>query len=214
MAIDRAAASDGIADTRSLILDATEQIMLEEGYAGVSSRKVAAQAGLKSKLLHYYFRTMDELFIAAFQRREDWHLQRFASAAASNTPLHDLWALSLDAASSRLYLEFNALACHRPLVRAHIARSNRRDRLSVTAALEAVFLKNGIDPEHLPPAVVATAMAGMARVFATDRALGTDEGHQQSAAFVWNLLARLEPTDEPNPPRKPHTLGEHDDTNP
>jgi AcrR family transcriptional regulator len=66
-------------DTRTRILDATERIMLEEGYAGVSSRKVAARAGLKSKLLHYYFATMDDLFIAAFQRREDWHIARFAS---------------------------------------------------------------------------------------------------------------------------------------
>src|SRR5687768_9616837 len=97
---DRAKADSGT-DTRTRILDATEQIMLEEGYAGVSSRKVAARAGLKSKLLHYYFATMDELFIAAFQRREDQHFARFAGAAASSTPLRDLWTLSVDAASSR-----------------------------------------------------------------------------------------------------------------
>ena len=45
MAIDPkdAASNPG---TRTRILDATEEIMLEEGYAGVSSRKVAAKAGL------------------------------------------------------------------------------------------------------------------------------------------------------------------------
>ena len=53
---------------RAAILDATESIMLEEGYAAVSSRKVASRAGLTSQLLHYYFRTMDDLFIAVFVR--------------------------------------------------------------------------------------------------------------------------------------------------
>ena len=182
------------ADTRTRILDATEQIMLEEGYAGVSSRKVATKAGLKSKLLHYYFATMDDLFIAAFQRREDWHVARFASAAASNTPLHDLWALGIDAASSRLYLEFNALACHRPAVREVIARSNSRDRIAVASALESVFPQYRIDPDRFPPKVIATVMAGMARAFATDRALGTDDGHRESLEFVTNLLGILENT--------------------
>jgi len=180
-------------DTRTRILDATEEIMLEEGYAGVSSRKVAVKAGLKSKLLHYYFATMDDLFIAAFQRREDEHFARFAGAAASATPLRDLWSLSINAASSKLYLEFNALASHRPKVREFIARSNTRDRISMTTALQSVFKKLGIDTERFPPEVVATAMAGMARVFATDKALGTEQGHAGVLQIAESLLARIEP---------------------
>lgn len=179
--------------TRTRILDATEEIMLEEGYAGVSSRKVSARAGLKSKILHYYFSTMDDLFIAAFQRREDEHFARFAGAAASSTPLRDLWTLSIDAASSKLYLEFNALASHRPKVRDFIARSNTRDRTSMTTALQAVFLKCGIDAGRFPPEVVATVIAGMARVFATDKALGTETGHAGVLRIVESLLAQIEP---------------------
>lgn len=169
--------------------------MLEEGYAGVSSRKVSLRAGLKSKILHYYFATMDDLFIAAFQRREDEHFERFAGAAASSTPLRNVWSLSIDAANNKLYLEFNALASHRPKVRDFIARSNARDRISVASALQSVFQQYGIDTEQYPPKMIATAMAGMARVFATDKALGTDEGHSQVLEFVDLLLARIEPSE-------------------
>lgn len=181
-------------DTRTRILDATEELMLEEGYAGVSSRKVSARAGLKSKLLHYYFATMDELFIAAFQRREDEHFARFAGAAASATPLRDLWTLGIDAASSKLNLEFNALASHRPKVRSFIARSNTRDRIATTMALQSVFEKRGIDCERYPPEVVATAIAGMARVFATDKALGTKQGHAGVLRIVEGLFESIEPS--------------------
>lgn len=179
-------------DTRTRILDATEQIMLEEGYAGVSSRKVAVRAGLKSKILHYYFSTMDDLFIAAFKRREKSHIALFAAAAASRHPLRALWTLGVDSASSRLYLEFNALACHRPVVREVIAHSNGRERIGVAAALETVFPRYGLDPDRFPPMVVAMAMAGIARAFATDRALDTVDGHAETLAFVERLIAALE----------------------
>jgi AcrR family transcriptional regulator len=179
-------------DTRTRILDATEQIMLEEGYAGVSSRKVTERAGLKSKLLHHYFKTMDDLFIAAFQRREEWHWARFAGAASSGRPLHELWAIAVDAASGKLVLEYNALACHRPAMREIIAKSAARDRRTVAAALESIFQRYDIDTQFYPPQVVAMAMAGMARALATERALGTDEGHAEALAFVNRLLAMFE----------------------
>ncbi|MCJ2180223.1 TetR/AcrR family transcriptional regulator [Novosphingobium album (ex Hu et al. 2023)] len=185
--------SKGKIDTRSQILAATEAIMLDEGYAGVSSRKVATRAGLNSKLLHYYFKNMDELFIAAFQRREDFHLGQFASAIASSTPLHDIWMLNVDAASSKLYLEFNALACHRPAVREVISKSNGRDRITMAAALQTVFERYGISTTQYPPKVMAMTIAGFARAFATDRALGTKDGHQEVLEFVAELLGNLEP---------------------
>ncbi|EUA30299.1 bacterial regulatory s, tetR family protein [Mycobacterium xenopi 4042] len=54
-----------------MLLDAAEQLMLEEGYAAVTSRRVAQKAALKPQLVHYYFRTMDDLFLAAFRRRAE-----------------------------------------------------------------------------------------------------------------------------------------------
>ena len=57
--------------TRAQLLDAAELLLLEEGYAAVTSRRVAAKAGLKPQLVHYYFRTMDDLFVEVFRRRAD-----------------------------------------------------------------------------------------------------------------------------------------------
>ena len=75
-------------ETRATLLDATEQLMLDSGYAAVSSRRVAAVAGVRPALVHYYFRTMDDLFLAAFQRRAEQafaHQQR--ALAVSTTAL-------------------------------------------------------------------------------------------------------------------------------
>lgn len=178
--------------TRSLILDAVERIMLEEGYAGVSSRKVSIEAGLKSNLLHYHFRTMDDLFIAAFQRLEDRYDAQFARAAASANPLRDLWALGREAPSAKLILEFTALASHRARVRETIARSAGRDRRIMSAALDAVFVRYGVDRSRYPPKVIALLLAGLTRALSTEQVLGMDDGHEEALAFVESLLAEIE----------------------
>ena len=63
--------------TRAQLMDAAELVLREEGYAAVTSRRVAARAGLKPQLVHYYFRTMDDLFLEVFRRRAEENLARF-----------------------------------------------------------------------------------------------------------------------------------------
>ncbi|MGZ4693910.1 MAG: TetR family transcriptional regulator, partial [Acidimicrobiales bacterium] len=80
--------------TRAQLLDAAEALLLEEGYAAVTSRRVAAKAGLKPQLVHYYFRTMDDLFLEVFRRRADENLSLFARAIAADGSLRNLWKLN------------------------------------------------------------------------------------------------------------------------
>ena len=54
-------ADDGGARLR--LIQATIQIMHDEGYAAATSRRVAASAGVKQALVYYYFPTMDDLFL-------------------------------------------------------------------------------------------------------------------------------------------------------
>ena len=56
-------------EKRKRLLDATEELMLKDGYAAVSSRSVAAAVGIQAPLVHYYFPTLDDLFVAVLQRR-------------------------------------------------------------------------------------------------------------------------------------------------
>ena len=79
------------AKNRAALLDAAEQIMLEEGYPAASSRRVAEKAGLKHQLVHYYFHGMDELFTASFRRSAERGLRVQAEALKSPQPLWALW---------------------------------------------------------------------------------------------------------------------------
>ena len=58
-------------DTRATILRAARTRFAEAGFAGTSVRSVAALAGVDPALVHHYFGTKDDLFVAALELRVD-----------------------------------------------------------------------------------------------------------------------------------------------
>lgn len=178
--------------SRSAILDAAEAILRDEGYAAVSSRKVAVVAGLKSKLVHYYFQTMDDLFLALLHRVEEQHFQSLCTAVTSREPLRGLWKLSIDSKLPRLHKEFIALATHRDQLRIDIARSVERTRSIYTAVLNRTIEECRLDPLEFPPVALAIIMDGVARVIHSDKQLGASTGHTEIIAFIDRYLDRVE----------------------
>ena len=138
----------GAADsqTRARLLDAAERLLLEDGYAAVTSRRVGAAAGLKPQLVHYYFQTMDDLFVEVFRRRADESLEHFARAVAADPSLHTLWRLNADPRGAALMIEFAALANHRKSIRAEIARYAERSREAQLDAMTAALPTRGSRP--------------------------------------------------------------------
>jgi AcrR family transcriptional regulator len=57
----------GSPDTRAAILAEARSLFAENGYAGTSVRAVAAAAGVDAALVHHYFGTKDDLFLAALE---------------------------------------------------------------------------------------------------------------------------------------------------
>ena len=110
--------------TRTALLDAAEALMLEDGYAAVTSRKIASRAGLPNAI-HYYFEDMDDLFVELFRRGAARSLAQQEEALASPQPLWAFWDLLMDRSNGDLTTEFIALANHRKDIRSEIAESSR-----------------------------------------------------------------------------------------
>ncbi|HEX6866927.1 MAG TPA: TetR/AcrR family transcriptional regulator [Caulobacteraceae bacterium] len=58
-------------DLKQVILDAAEGLFARHGFYGVTIRQVAAEAGVDTALIHYYFGAKRELFDAVFLRRAE-----------------------------------------------------------------------------------------------------------------------------------------------
>lgn len=178
--------------TRDVLLDATIQVMIDEGYAAATSRRVAAKAGVKPALVHYYFPTMDELYLAVFRRGAALYLERQQRSLASDRPLHAFWATLTEPKDTRLLLEFMGLANHRKEIRAEIAAWSERWREMQITALNFIVREHDIDSDEFPPAAIAVIIASIGRNLVLEQGLGAAAGHEEAVALVNRFLDRFE----------------------
>ena len=177
--------------TRSALIEATAQVMLDEGYAAATSRRVAAKAGVKPALVHYYFPSMDDLFLAVLRVGAEANLARQRETAAGEEPLHALWRLN-STHGARLFMEFMALANHRKAIRSEIAAYAEHfggvEERIVAAAMKA----HGADTDAFPPIVMSMIVTSLARIVLLERGLGITRGHAEAEAFIERYLDRFE----------------------
>jgi AcrR family transcriptional regulator len=189
MATPKAKADDG--GTRRRLLEATAQIMHDEGYAGATSRRVAAQAGVRQPLVHYYFPTMDDLFLAVLREGADVALEQMRAALTDDDPLRALWVLNSDPRRSVLNTEFMALANHRKAIGSELKAYAERVRDMETAAVTLVLRAHGIDLETHPPIVISMLIAQIARSLCNEDAVGVTLGHDEMRRYVERQIDEL-----------------------
>lgn len=177
--------------TRAQMLDAAELLMREEGYAAVSTRKVAAQAGLKPSLVHYYFPTTDDLLIALFRRGADQSDAMLDSALCAPDPLRALWDFFADTSRTALTLEFMALAHHRKAVRSFMVEHSEQMR-ALQARKIAQFLGGRLPNDiGLSAEGISLIMAGLGRVLVMEGSLGVTAGHEEVHRWVEARLGSM-----------------------
>ena len=174
------------------VLDAAEEIMLREGYAAVTSRNVAARIGIQPSLVHYYFPTVDDLFVALLRRRSSRIVERMEEALASAQPLRAWWDLASDPRGTGLFIELLAAANHRPALKAEMGEVAREVRQMQMAVLDKIQHEYGLDPHEFPPALIAATVQGLALAIVADETAGYQTAHKQARAAVSRLVTRLE----------------------
>ena len=184
----------GAADskTRAKLLDVAERLMIEEGYPAVTSRRLGREAELSNQLVHYYFRTMDDLFLEVFRRRAEEGFARFRKAMDANPSLRTVWSFSGGGPGAGFNIEFAAMANHRKAIRTEMARYADQFRTMQLDAIAEVLAGHPTLPEGLTPDVILVAMTGVAQTMALEQALGVTAGHDATLAFIDDLVDRLD----------------------
>jgi AcrR family transcriptional regulator len=181
--------------TRAMVIETTERLIRELGFARITSRLVAAEAGIKPPLIHYYFNSMDDLYVEVFHRGAEADLERLTAAAAADQPLRAMWTLSRDPNATRFVTEFMAIANHNDAVRAEITRYAEKRREIQAAAITRHLAARGIEP-RVPPIVTAVLMENVARGLVLESALGISLGHEEVEALMEAGLRAFEETGE------------------
>ena len=166
--------------------------MLDEGYAAVSTRRVAALAGTDKALVHYYFGTMDDLFIALFRRNAEQRAKKLGAALTASQPLWALWDTLHDSSTTRLMTEFIALANHRKAVKTVMADNSRKFRRMQMDRLTAALEGYGLDPAEWSPSAVIMLLSAISRHVRTDEEFGVGLGRDELVRLVERHIEALE----------------------
>jgi TetR/AcrR family transcriptional regulator len=172
---------------RAALIEAAEQLIRDEGYPAVTARNLADKIHLKRQIVHYYFHSMDELFIAVIRRGADNIRPRLQAAVSSHEPLRTLWQINCDPGQATLTFELNALANRRPAVRAEVKRFAEEFRELQTQVLVQHLEQRGISAE-LQPIVATVLLTSLSQVLTLESAIDIERGHAQTLQFVDDCL--------------------------
>jgi AcrR family transcriptional regulator len=181
------------AATRSDLMDAAEAVMREEGYAAVTSRRLAERAGLNQQTVYYYFQTMDDLLLAAYRRRTQRVQEMIEQAMASERPLHALWQTFSDPFDAALSMEYLALSNHNELIRRETIEFGERSRRIGLDKVAERLEQTTPDEESVVPIGLVTAITYIVHLIGFEATLGLRGGHKEVRVLVEWCLRQLEP---------------------
>jgi AcrR family transcriptional regulator len=187
--------------TWSLLLDGAENILKEEGYASLTSRRIAERVGIKQQLTYYYFRTMDDLMVEAFRRLSKRELARLETALSSDRPLHEFWSVCSNTSDARLISEFMALAHRSEGVKNEVVdfieQSRRMQTRAIAKSIKTLRTKSGV--AALPPVAITFLTTSIALALTRESALGITTAHREIKDLVKQCLSALEPAGPQRP---------------
>jgi AcrR family transcriptional regulator len=178
--------------TRQTLLDSTERLMIDEGYAAVTYRAVAAKAGVTSALVQYYFPALDDLLVATIRRRSEQNLERLQEALSKGEdPLRVLWEYSNNEAIAALTTEFMALGNHRKSIRSAITEVTRQVR-QVQFDVLAAQPSDALFRLELTPNALLFLVTGIPKLLQLEEGVGIDAGHADIVDVIERYLASPE----------------------
>jgi AcrR family transcriptional regulator len=117
------------AETEDRFLDAAERLLVESGHAGITTRRLAEEAAANHGLVHYYFGSIENVFVRVLERFTARLIERQRRMYASDAPFIEKWRIAMhyldaDRDYQRIWYELQALAWSRPELRDGVAQVN------------------------------------------------------------------------------------------
>jgi TetR/AcrR family transcriptional regulator len=174
------------------LLDAAERLLVEVGYGGITTRRLADEAGVNHGLVHYYFGSNENLLVRALERFTERLIERQRELYAADVPFVEKWRTAMrylvgeDLTYEKVWLELQALGWNNADVRERLARVNAEWRAVLTEALDGPRRDAGIEmPLDALVSLVMTFNIGII----VERLGGIDAGHDELLAWIDGWLS-------------------------
>lgn len=182
------------------LMDAAERLLYDVGYAGVTTRAVAEEAGVKHGLVHYYFGSMDELLTQTLERFVD-QLAEALEALYEDPGLSfaDKWRLGsqfwVDEPASRfpkILLELLAMGWNMRSLQPRLTQVHARFRAIFERHFGQALRDYGLDETEFPLKVIVAAVTSFQLGLIVEGLSDVREGHQELLDWIQRWIDGLE----------------------
>ena len=178
--------------TEDTFLDAAERLLVEVGYAGITTRSVAEGAGANKGLVHYYFGSMENLLVRVLERFTERLIARQRAMYGADLPFIEKWRQAMryldeDREYQKVWYELQALAWNRPELRDRVAHVDAEWRAVLAEAFEQARREHPID---MPVAAFVSLVATFNEGMILERLSGIDTGHRALLEWIDEWLEK------------------------
>jgi len=175
------------------LLDAAERLLVEVGYASITTRRLAEEAGVNQGLVHYYFGSNENLLVRTLERFTERLIARQRDLYEAEYPFIEKWRtamhylMSEDVTYEKIWLELQALSWNHPELRQRLAAVNAEWRAVLTDAFREPYRELGIEmPLEALVALVMTFNIGII----VERLGDIETGHETLLDWIDRWLSR------------------------
>jgi AcrR family transcriptional regulator len=193
------AISKARSENEEAFLDAAERLLITTGYAGISVRRLADEAGANHGLVHYYFGSMEELFLRVLERFTLRLIERQRAMYATDAPFIEKWRAAmryldedLAAGYPKVWFELQAMAWNHPEMRSRVTRVNDEWREVLTEAFTKAAKDYGLDRRRFPVEAMVSLVMTFNVGLMLERMEGITAGHDVLLGGIDKWLEELE----------------------
>lgn len=193
MATTKAPVAAATRSAEEALLDAAERMLARVGYAAITTRGLAEEAGVNHGLVHYYFGSNEALLVRALERFTGRLVDRQRELYAAPGPFVEKWRTAMrflveeDLAYEKVWLELQAMGWNHPEIRDRLARVNAEWRAVLSDAFAGPHRELGIEmPLEALVSLVMTFNLGII----VERLGGVTTGHRALLDWIDQWLSR------------------------
>jgi len=149
--------------------------------------------------VHYYFGSMEELFLRVLERFTDRLLVRHRAMYAADVTFLEKWraAMSyldedLESGYQKIWFELQAMAWNHPGMRERVARVNAEWRDVLDEAFTRAMDEYGLDQERFPVPAIVSLVFTFNQGIMLERLSGVAAGHRELLDAIDAELEALE----------------------
>jgi AcrR family transcriptional regulator len=180
-------------------MDAAERLLIDMSWSEVTVRRLATEAGLNHGLVHYYFGSMEELFVQVLERFTARLIERQRAMYSGDEAFIEKWRSAVryldedrESGYQKIWYELQSMAWNRPELRARVASVDDAWRSLLTDAFSTAMKEYGIDRRRFPVEAVVALVVTFNEGIILERLSGISTGHEELLAAIDRWLQTLE----------------------